>query len=202
MRAWQAGIVDVASSRNTGPDPMSIGALTLAAEVDSPTDQCPARSSLVNGHVPTLRHPLTDTLKRDPLVMNMNRNGTRLWIPLAGSLTVYLVPLVGPHALWLLGEGLLLELMRAGDREPWWLVADLALAFTAQIAVGLLLAWSLCGSRFRLLTWMPAIPTLIAGLNMAYLVAIPPFFHRARHGSGSGELGGALPHPPPVAHAD
>ncbi len=108
--------------------------------------------------------------------MSMNRNINRLWIPLVGSLAVYVVPLVGPHTVWLFGEALLQEMSRAGDREPWWIVADVTLALMAQIAVGLMLAWSLRGSRLRLLTWIAAIPMLIAGLNMAYLVAIPSYF--------------------------
>jgi len=106
----------------------------------------------------------------------MSRNITRLWIPLVGSLTVYLFPLVGPHAVWLLGESLLQELTRTGDRESWWLVSDLTVALVAQVAVGLMLAWSLKGSRLRLLTWIPVIPMLMAALNVAYLVAIPSYF--------------------------
>ena len=108
--------------------------------------------------------------------MSMNRNVTRLWIPIVGSLTVYLFPLVGPHALSLFGESLLREIARAGDRESWWLAADLTLALTAQMAVGLVLAWSLRGSRLRLLAWIPVIPMLVVGLNMAYLVAVPSYF--------------------------
>ncbi|HVH25719.1 MAG TPA: hypothetical protein VM818_03130 [Vicinamibacterales bacterium] len=99
----------------------------------------------------------------------------RFLIPIVGSFAVYLVPLVGPHAVWLVGEALLKELS-AGDREPWWLVADLALAMTTQAALGVMLAWSLRGSRLRLLTWLPTIPLLLAGLNVAYLVAIPSYF--------------------------
>ena len=68
------------------------------------------------------------------------------------------------------------EVALAGDREPSWIIADLAFALTAQIAVGLILAWSLRGSRLRLLAWIAVIPTLIAGLNAAYLVAIPSYF--------------------------
>lgn len=103
------------------------------------------------------------------------RNAIRSWIPFVGSLSVYLVPLVGPHAFWLVGEGLFQEWTR-GDREPWWLAADAALALSAQIAVGLMLAWSLRGSRLRLLTWIPAVPLLVVGLNVAYLLAIPTYF--------------------------
>ena len=34
------------------------------------------------------------------------RVSTRRWIPVIGSFAVYLVPLVGPHAVWLVGESL------------------------------------------------------------------------------------------------
>jgi hypothetical protein len=98
-----------------------------------------------------------------------------LSIPIVGSFAVYLVPLAGPHAVWLLGESLLQELS-AADRESLWRIADVALALTAQAALGLMLAWSLRGSRLRLLAWIPAIPLLLAGLNMAYLAVIPSHF--------------------------
>lgn len=100
----------------------------------------------------------------------------RAWFPLVGSLAVYLVPLVGPHAVWLLGEYLFQELAHAGDREPLWLVADLSLALSAQAVAGLLLAWSVRGSALRWLTWIPAVPMLLVGLNAAYLVTIPSYF--------------------------
>jgi len=108
--------------------------------------------------------------------MRMNRGVTRWWIPLVGSLAVYLVPLVGPHAVWCLGGALLQELTRPADRGSWWLAADLSLALAAQVTVGLLLVWTMRGSRLRRLTWVPAVPMLISGLNVAYLVTIPSYF--------------------------
>lgn len=106
----------------------------------------------------------------------MTRVRPRTWFPLVGSFAVYLVPLVGPHAAWLLGEYVFQELTRASDREPWWLVADLALALATQAVVFLLLAWSVRGSALRWLTWIPVVPMLLAGLNAAYLVTIPSYF--------------------------
>ena len=105
----------------------------------------------------------------------MSLNGTR-WSPIVGSFAVYLVPLVGPHAIWFVGESLLQGLESPGERDPGWLAANVALVLAAQVGVGLLLAWSLRGSLARLLTWIPAIPALTAGLNAAYLVAIPSYF--------------------------
>jgi hypothetical protein len=106
----------------------------------------------------------------------MSRISTRLWIPVIGSFAVYLVPLVGPHAVWLVGESLVQGLSDADRSNPWWVAANVAFAFTAQIACGLLLAWSIRGSRLRLLTWVPMIPAFVAGMNIAYLVEIPAYF--------------------------
>ena len=63
-----------------------------------------------------------------------------------------------------------------GHRESWWIVADLGLAITAQITVGLMVVWSFAGSRLRLLTLIPFVPALTAGLNVAYLETIPSHF--------------------------
>ena len=104
----------------------------------------------------------------------MTGNSARVWIPVAGSFGVYLIPLAGPHAIWLLGESLMQGLMR--NRNVWWFVTEVALALVAQIGVGALLAWSIRGSRLRLLAWFAAIPVLVAGINVAVLVAIPSHF--------------------------
>lgn len=97
-------------------------------------------------------------------------------LPVLASFGVYLVPLVGPHAMWTVGTTLVLQAGEEASREPGWFVADVALVVAAQVGVGLLLAWSLRGSRLRLLAWVPAAPALVAGLNVALLVAIPSFF--------------------------
>jgi hypothetical protein len=101
---------------------------------------------------------------------------SRLWIPIIGSFAVYLVPLVGPHAVWFLGESLVQQVTRGEGVDPWWVATNWALAIGVQLAVGLLLAWSIRGSRHRLLTWVPAILLLPIGINMAYLVSIPSYF--------------------------
>lgn len=93
-----------------------------------------------------------------------------------GSFALYLVPLVGPHAAWPLGAVLYRELTHGGDRDLWWRVTDVALALATQVGVWLLLRWSLRGSLARLSVWLGAIPAIAAGLNVAYLVAIPSYF--------------------------
>ena len=67
------------------------------------------------------------------------------------SLVVYLTPLVGPHALWFLGELVWREigLGRGGrSREPLWIATDIATALSAQLVFFLLLYWFL-GHRTR-----------------------------------------------------
>lgn len=105
--------------------------------------------------------------------MTPDRSPKRLWIALIGSFAVYLIPLIGPHAFWLLGEALV---QGPAGRDPRWTAANVSLALAAQIVVALLLAWSLRGSRLRLLVWIPTIPVLVAVMNAAYLVAIPSHF--------------------------
>lgn len=104
------------------------------------------------------------------------RSGLLRFVPFVGSFAVYLIPLVGPHAAWLLAESLFHELTRANDRSPWWLAADVALALVTQLAVGAVLFWALRGSHLRLLVFVPAMPMLWVGLNLAYLIAIPSYF--------------------------
>ena len=97
----------------------------------------------------------------------------RRWIAFLGSFGVYLIPLVGPHASWFLGEALIEEL--GGSRPAAWLVVDLAVAGFAQFAAWLVLRWSLDGAHIRKLAWLSAIPLAI-GLNVAYLAVIPGYF--------------------------
>ncbi len=87
---------------------------------------------------------------------------SRWGIPILGSFCVYLVPLVGPHAVWPLGAALFAQLTGAGGLGPAWLAANFAVALAAQLALGLTLAWSLRGSRLRLLVWLVGIPILTA----------------------------------------
>jgi hypothetical protein len=55
------------------------------------------------------------------------------------SFAVYVVPLIGPHAVWLFGEALLQE-MRSGT-EPTWLATNLATAAALQLAAGSVAYW-------------------------------------------------------------
>lgn len=97
------------------------------------------------------------------------------------SCSVYLTPLVGPHAAWLLGEVVYRELAnlvrgRAG-REAAWVAADLAVALVAQFAFGLLLYWfaGRPGWLRGLVVILPVFPAIVL-LNYVYQVAIPMRF--------------------------
>jgi len=92
---------------------------------------------------------------------------------LLGSFGVYFIPLIGPHAVWFLGESLVASV--SGDRSLAWMAADIAVALTSQIAVGLALYWSLGGGWARKSIWLGIIPLTMA-LNVAYLSAIPVLF--------------------------
>ena len=98
---------------------------------------------------------------------------TRRWIAAIGSFGIYAIPLVGPHAAWFLGESLLQGVR--SNPQLTWMATNVALAVAAQVLVGVVLYWSLGGGWLRKLAWLGVIP-LIAGLNIAYLSAIPSWF--------------------------
>jgi hypothetical protein len=98
---------------------------------------------------------------------------TRRWIAAIGSFGVYAIPLVGPHAAWLLGASL-----RQGfgaNPQVAWMATHLAVAVAAQVLVGIVLYWSLGGGWGRKMAWLGIIP-LTAALNVAYMSAIPALF--------------------------
>ena len=97
------------------------------------------------------------------------------------SLAVYLTPLVGPHAAWLLGERLWREVSRnaagRGGQDPWWIATDVAVALVAQLALFAIAWWFLGrpGWLRGVLATAPVVPGIIA-LNALYMVAIPTRF--------------------------
>src|SRR5262245_48672674 len=100
----------------------------------------------------------------------------RRWLAFLGSFAVYLVPLVGPHAVWLLGESLLRELSAPSNRDLWWLAANVALALAAQAVVGIVLFWLFAGTWRRLLLLPIGVPIVWLALSAAYLITIPSWF--------------------------
>ena len=104
----------------------------------------------------------------------MSRISTRLWIPVIGSFAVYVVPLVGPHAIgssashWPREWRMLTGPILVAGREC-------GLRVCSADRDGLLLAWTTRGSRLRLLTWCDGSGAR-RGMNVAYLVKIPSYF--------------------------
>jgi hypothetical protein len=97
---------------------------------------------------------------------------------LAGSLLVYAVPLVGPHASWLVVEALIADVTRASGHKPLgWIVLDFAAALVAQGALALLLAWVLArrgAARVALL--IASAPVFFCTLEWTYLWLLPSYF--------------------------
>ena len=97
------------------------------------------------------------------------------------SFTVYLTPLVGPHAAWLLGEALYRELGQLGTgrsgRDLGWVATDAALALATQLLFGLLLYWFAGRPAWPrgLAVALPVFPAIVL-LNYLYMVAIPARF--------------------------
>jgi hypothetical protein len=97
---------------------------------------------------------------------------------IGGSLLIYALPLVGPHAVWLLGEYLLADFTRAPGYKPLaWIALDVLVALTAEGALALLLAWVLTRrgvTRWALL--VSAAPVFFVTLERAYLSLLPSYF--------------------------
>ncbi len=94
------------------------------------------------------------------------------------SFAVYLVPLVGPHAAWSLGEHLLFALRRRGESYPAaWIATDFAAALAAQASFGLILYRALLRPRLlSLLAVLAAVPIGFVLMEWTYLIAIPSHF--------------------------
>lgn len=110
--------------------------------------------------------------------MAVSPNKRAAWKALLGSFVVYLVPVVGPHVLLLFGGALAQELARlGGDRQAWWVAADVALALALQAAAGALLYWFFRRpGLIRLLALFGAAPLIIGFANYMYMLVIPTAF--------------------------
>ena len=93
---------------------------------------------------------------------------------LAASFSVYLIPLIGRHAAWLLGE----MLFRGGaEHSPRWAATNLAVALAVQLIAAILFYWF-----FLRPGWRRAIPLVVAFaigfllMQNIYMVAIPTAF--------------------------
>src|SRR2546422_545430 len=96
----------------------------------------------------------------------------------ACSFLVYLLPLVGPHAIWVFGTSLARELGGRGEsRRPLWLATDVFLAVALQAAAGALFHWFFLGPGWRRgLGLVASVPAFLVVLHTVYLVVIPARF--------------------------
>jgi hypothetical protein len=95
-------------------------------------------------------------------------------IALTASFSVYLIPIVGPHAAWFMGEILFQGEAR---KSPQWMAINCAVAVTVQLLAAALFYWF-----FRRPGWPRGIVPLIAfpfvfvALQRIYMVIIPTRF--------------------------
>jgi hypothetical protein len=95
---------------------------------------------------------------------------------LGASFAVYLIPVVGSHAFWPLGE-YLYESVRTGDRTASWKVMEWGLAIALQVVAGALWYWFFARPRWpRLLTLAASLPVFFFLAQWAYLLALPSLF--------------------------
>src|ERR1041384_5601205 len=87
------------------------------------------------------------------------------------SFAIYLVPLVGPHAVWLLGEHLYMRLTRSGPQgDTRWIAIECAVAIALQVLTGSLWYWFFVRpGRWRWLTLAIFAPVVLAITEWAYL---------------------------------
>lgn len=99
-------------------------------------------------------------------------------VALALSFGLYLAPLVGPHAVWLLGEQVLREISgRSAQRSLAWAATDVAVALACQAVLAAFLYRAIV--RPRVATLLPLLVLAPVGfllLEWAYMLAIPTLF--------------------------
>lgn len=102
------------------------------------------------------------------------RRAKAFGLSFAVSFSVYLIPLVGPHAAWLLGE-----ILWQGEarRSPQWVALNVAVALVLQAAAAGFFFW-----LFRKPGWARALPGIVAfpfvflAAQQLYLAKIPALF--------------------------
>jgi hypothetical protein len=111
----------------------------------------------------------------------MDNDSSRRWAILkafATSFAIYLMPLIGPHAVWLLGEHLYSRLVRGGpDRVFAWIAMEWGLAVALQLVMGALAyVFFVRPKWWRLLPLIVCVPVFFVTMEWAYMVAIPTKF--------------------------
>ena len=107
----------------------------------------------------------------------MTLNRKVFWKALIASFSVYLLPLVTVHILFVWGWAIGAEIFTSeSDREPLWLAADLGLAVALQAGAFVLFAWIFSGRAWRWLALVAAIPAFGVALNVVYFLVFPAYF--------------------------
>jgi hypothetical protein len=92
------------------------------------------------------------------------------------SFSVYLVPLVGPHAFFPLATWVLGAVTRS-DRPAPWRLAEVVVALALQAGAGGVWYWIVRQPRsLRPLVLLLAVPGLLVAANWVYLIALPTRF--------------------------
>lgn len=97
------------------------------------------------------------------------------------SFTIYLLPLIGPHAFWTLGLHLIMRITRAENLQPHRLAAWIAVEWAIAIVLQLLTLplWYRFFARPRWQRVLPLIiaaPLLFAYIEWQYLIVLPSRF--------------------------
>src|SRR5271170_5106277 len=98
-----------------------------------------------------------------------------LLIAFGASFVVYLVPLVGPHASWPLGQQLYLwQMPGAPHRAVSWTAMEWGVALAMQVLAGALWYWVLVRPGWvRIVVLAACAPMFVAAANWIYLSALP-----------------------------
>jgi hypothetical protein len=88
------------------------------------------------------------------------------------SFCVYLIPLVGPHASWFVGEALFPE----AHRSPLWMLTNFAVVLFVQTLVAGYFYWLFGKPGWRAISLLVAFPLVFLTLQRVYLVTIPAMF--------------------------
>jgi hypothetical protein len=101
----------------------------------------------------------------------------RLAKALAGSLLIYALPLVGPHAVWLVGEYLFADVSRAPGHKPRaWIALDFAVRPGRTRSTGAAPRVGARPPRRRALRPPRGAPIFFLALEWTYLSALPSYF--------------------------
>lgn len=99
----------------------------------------------------------------------------RLGLAALLSCSIYALPLVGPHAIFFLGESLLSATRH--ERPIAWIAAELSVALAMQIGAGAIWYWILGHPvSLRPFVLVVAVPVFFAVAEWCYLIALPTRF--------------------------